>query len=246
MTSSQSFDGSSDSMPGNAKSNTGPFFPHATALNVIPSRQNIFLPEHDHCSETSKTWWPWEGIYSTGTQPAESLVSPKQSPTKRPLLQSIDDKNEKEVSDSQDEHALTFMESVFNLANTVLGVGVLSVPYAFKLSGYVSILLILVTILITSQTGVFIGSALVLAGRSRAAAGVPKKGRDFAFLAHVAFGSKGRVLIGAVTSLEIWFALVTFMVMNGVNVALVTDVSSPVASTVSCLLAAPMVFCRCG
>eukprot|EP00439_Symbiodinium_sp_Y106_P052350 s743_g7.t1 len=125
----------------------------------------------------------------------------------------------------------------------VLGVGVLSIPYAFRLSGYVSILLILVTILVTAQTGVFIGSALQLASRSPQAASVPPRGRDFTFLAYVGFGGRGAALIAFVTSVEVWFALVTFMVMNGVNVSVVfPEVGAGVASVTSCVLAVVMVF----
>eukprot|EP00441_Pelagodinium_beii_P001481 CAMPEP_0197684112 /NCGR_PEP_ID=MMETSP1338-20131121/99018_1 /TAXON_ID=43686 ORGANISM="Pelagodinium beii, Strain RCC1491" /NCGR_SAMPLE_ID=MMETSP1338 /ASSEMBLY_ACC=CAM_ASM_000754 /LENGTH=96 /DNA_ID=CAMNT_0043265777 /DNA_START=85 /DNA_END=372 /DNA_ORIENTATION=+ len=43
--------------------------------------------------------------------------------------------------------------------------------------------------------------------------------------------------------MEIWFALVTFVVMNGVNVALVfPEVSCGLASGVSSIIAASMVF----
>jgi len=134
-------------------------------------------------------------------------------------------------------------EAVFNLTNTVLGVGVLSVPYAFRLSGYSTLLLVVLTILVTSTTAHFIGAALILASESPAAVGVPRKGRDFMYLAHVAFGHVGRAVIGVVTSLEIWFALVSFMVMNGVNASLVWPaLGSSRAVIISCVLAAATVF----
>lgn len=201
----------------------------------------------------------------------DRLVSPPNSPrlgpaappflsesddTHRPLLQSaLADESAQfaEVTDPikcnlhvrevDAKDALSMPEAVFNLANTVLGVGVLSVPYAFRLSGYSSLLLVLITIVVTSQTASFIGTALDLACRSPAAAAVPCKGRDFIFLAHVAFGGWGRALIGIVTSLEIWFALVTFMVMNGVNASLVCpSLGRVTAVIISCACATATVF----
>jgi len=145
---------------------------------------------------------------------------------------------------NDDGHELSVQEATFNLTNTVLGVGVLTVPYAFRLSGYVSILLILITILVTSQTGVYIGSALKVAGTCPEAQSVPRRGRDFAFLAKLGFGGTGEKLIGLITSLEIWFALVVYIVMNGINIAAVSGerVGQETAAIVSCILAALMVF----
>jgi len=230
------------------------FEPHATALNVIPSRQNLFLPEHRRRGPRAH-WLPWEGVYSVGSHDsAELLVSPRDDRWTRqlreaadgpyrPLLLEEDVKKAGTPATPRTEHELSLSEAVFNLANTVLGVGVLSIPYAFRLSGYVSILLILVTILVTAQTGVFIGSALQLASRSPQAASVPPRGRDFTFLAYVGFGGRGAALIAFVTSVEVWFALVTFMVMNGVNVSVVfPEVGAGVASVTSCVLAVVMVF----
>eukprot|EP00930_Biecheleria_cincta_P035693 TRINITY_DN24529_c0_g1_i3.p1 TRINITY_DN24529_c0_g1~~TRINITY_DN24529_c0_g1_i3.p1 ORF type:complete len:551 (-),score=59.66 TRINITY_DN24529_c0_g1_i3:70-1584(-) len=236
---------------------TSPHFsPHATALNVIPSRQNVFLP---HSSWTRKWCSCLEDVYSVGTQRAAeaSLAIPRpraqsSGVDSRPLLYPIQEIGAGDgqlpatppgPESSGDEHLLSLSESVFNLANTVIGVGVLSVPYAFRLCGYSCILITLLVIVVAGQTGIFIGSALVLASRTPHAVGVPSKGRDFAFLAHICFGRKGRALIGAVTSLEIWFALVTFIVMSGTNITLVfPEVSSSIALTVSCLLSVPMMF----
>lgn len=172
--------------------------------------------------------------------------APGKAANASPLLEEVEDaspgRTTTVASCSDDGHELSVQEAVFNLTNTVLGVGVLTVPYAFRLSGYIAILLILVTILVTSQTGVYIGSALKLASRSPEALLVPRRGRDFAFLAFVGFGGLGERLIGWITSLEIWFALVVYMVMNGINLSAVTGLSQELCAIGSCLGAAVMVF----
>ncbi|CAJ1368450.1 unnamed protein product, partial [Effrenium voratum] len=73
---------------------------------------------------------------------------------------------------------------------------------------------------------------------------VPRRGRDFAFLAQLGFGGTGEKVMSFVTSLEIWFALVTYIVMNGVNISAFCHgaVSQRLAASLSCCLAALMVF----
>eukprot|EP00439_Symbiodinium_sp_Y106_P027541 s3789_g3.t1 len=66
------------------------FEPHATALNVIPSRQNLFLPEHRRRGPRAH-WLPWEGVYSVGPHDsAELLVSPRDDRWTRQLREAAD------------------------------------------------------------------------------------------------------------------------------------------------------------
>jgi len=143
-----------------------------------------------------------------------------------------------------DDGPLTVTQAIFNLANIIVGAGVLSVPYAFKQSGYFTAVIILFVIYITDTTGKWIGSALALAGQTEAAKAVPQSARNFAFLAEAAFGKRGRKFINFVTILEVWFACVTFMIMNGGNAKiLLPSVSSVISiflmgalATVFCLV----------
>jgi len=219
------------------------YSPRATSLNVLPSRQNIFIDGSPHP----------HGIVPSSGHLAPCLVDSLASPLLRAATPTPEvpsrkgtldlDKDTVELTPVSDEDALSWREAVFNLANTVLGVGVLSVPFAFRLSGYSSLGIVLVVIAITALTANFIGAALVLAERSPVAQAVPRRGRDFAFLAHVAFGPVGRAIIGAITCLEIWFALVTFMVMSGVNINIAFPaVDKGVAVIFSCLFSGMLVF----
>lgn len=221
----------------------GSYSPKVSSLNILPSRQNIFWDGSPHPHGLV----PGSGHLYSADSMARAVSG---SSMEASLLEwrSLGDSpsecaREHFVDSLTKEDELSLREAVFNLSNTVLGVGVLSVPYAFRLSGYFSIVLVVVVIAVTARTAMFIGAALVLAERSPVAASVPRRGRDFAFLAHVAFGDLGRVVIGAVTSLEIWFALVTFMVMNGVNASLVwPGISRAEAILLSSLLSAALVF----
>lgn len=124
------------------------------------------------------------------------------------------------TDESEGDH-LSVPETIFNLFNTVVGVGVLSVPFAFRLSGFWTLAILIAVITITSLTGKYVGAALMLAAKSPEATDVPPSSRDYAFLGFVAFGDRGRALVAAVTCLETWFALCTFVVMSAVNACLV-------------------------
>lgn len=259
--------GAINGLPASAAQEEEEFSPRASALNVIVSRQNLFLPEHRGGAHAHHGVLPWEGLYSVDDPThAGDLVSPHHS-TPQLGAESLDHTPRQRAHSScqgtileqpliagetghtapseglEEYHALTVSEAVFNLLNTVVGVGVLSLPYAFRLSGYSSLLLVLVIIGVTSTTGRYIGEALVLAGRSTLFEAVPRRGRDYTYLAHVAFGRRTRLFISVITSLEIWFALVTFVVMNAVNVGLVMPgFGGKNTAVVTCCLAAMCVF----
>jgi len=193
----------------------------------------------------SYRWMPFSGASSPFLKSlnVEGDEEPRPKRQTSAIVERLGQVNPPSSQSVDDRDLLSEPQAVFNLTNTVLGVGVLSVPYAFRLSGYVMLPLVLVVIAVTSTTANFIGAALVLAGQCPEGASTPPRARDFAYLAHVAFGNNGRIFIGTVTSLEIWFALVTFMVMNGVNAALLFPaLGATNAVLISCALMASTVF----
>lgn len=124
-------------------------------------------------------------------------------------------------------------QTIFNVSNVVVGIGVLSVPYAMKQSGYCCLVLIVVVIHVTSTTAKWIGDALQEVAVRQDVKKVAVGARDFGFLAELMVGKRGSAVINAVTVLELWFALVAFMVMNGTNAALLwPEVPTAIAGSV--------------
>mmetsp|Transcript_57986 Transcript_57986/g.188662 ORF Transcript_57986/g.188662 Transcript_57986/m.188662 type:complete len:486 (+) Transcript_57986:143-1600(+) len=138
------------------------------------------------------------------------------------------------LSPGDEGGVLTVPQTIFNLVNIMVGVGALSVPYALKMSGYSALLLVVLVIFITGTTAKWLGECVDMASKSEHAEAVPPSARDFGFLALASVGPRFSVFINLVTVLEVWLALVTFMVMNGVNAGLVWPDSSP-ASTIPVL-----------
>lgn len=143
------------------------------------------------------------------------------------------------LEDGEDPDLMSVGESVFNLVNTMVGSGVLSVPYAFRLAGYAALPLLCAVVAVTAFTAALIGEALDLAAGLPGGKEVPRQDRDYAFLAHMAFGSLGRKVVAGIATLELWLAVVTLLVMNGVNAYLLFG-AEPQSAIVACAIAAVM------
>jgi len=147
-----------------------------------------------------------DSSYSSPQSPASGLDGePSATKAKTPKQEST-------------QQVLSVPQVVFNIVNIILGAGVLSMPYAFKRSGYVTIAAMGAVIYITSTTGKWLAAALEMAASIPDARGVPASAMDYGFLAKMAFGDRGLLVVGWVTILEIWLASVTFLVMTAANV----------------------------
>jgi len=144
---------------------------------------------------------------------------------------------------------LTSSQATFNLANILIGVGVLNVPFALKQSGYLALLLILLVILVTKTTGKWLGSSLDMIADDALVAQKPMTAWDYGCLAEVCVGPRFSSFINIVTVLEVWLALVAFMVLNGGNAAVIWPdagraLTVPITGVVAtlCIFVPPRVF----
>lgn len=156
----------------------------------------------------------------------------KRSGLQDPLLIEVrQDALEAGLEAQASDDTLSLRETASSVLNAMVGISVLSLPYAFSLIGTVAgLVALLVVVGVMSHTALLIGRALELTARIPELASIPPKARDFAFLAHAAFGEKGRTFIGLVTGAELWFALVTFMAFNVANLELLFPTTSRTAA----------------
>lgn len=145
---------------------------------------------------------------------------------------------QKEVSSDE----LGIGETIFNLSNTMVGSGVLSVPYAFRLTRYVAVALLALVVAMTAFTAMLVGQALELAASRPGASSTPPSRRDFGYLAEVAFGQWGNRIIAITTAMELWLAVVTFLVMSGINAQGLLGMDEPHAVAFCTMITAVMVF----
>lgn len=161
------------------------------------------------------------------------------NPMEGPLLAAQAGTDVEASLDGSDSDALSSHDAALGLINAMIGLSVLSLPYAFHLIGNsLGLLTLSLIVSLMAHTGGLIGAALRLAARIPELAAVPPGHRDFAFLAQAAFGEKGRSFVGIVTAFEVWFALVTFMAFNIVNSEfLVPQLDRSLCMALSCGLA---------
>lgn len=98
----------------------------------------------------------------------------------------------------------TLPQSVFNSINAIIGVGLLSLPLAFKLSGWILGLLILtLTATVTAYTGNLLSRCMDF----------DPSLITYSDLAYVSFGTRARIIVSALFTLELIGACVALMIL---------------------------------
>ena len=100
--------------------------------------------------------------------------------------------------------ASTLPQTIFNSANVLIGVGLLSLPLAFRYSGWVFGLVgLLLSALVTKYTAGLLAKCL----------DVDSSLANFADIAYVAFGEKGRAATSCIITLELMVACVGLVIL---------------------------------
>ncbi|GAO19681.1 hypothetical protein UVI_02022590 [Ustilaginoidea virens] len=98
----------------------------------------------------------------------------------------------------------TLPQSIFNSINAIIGVGLLSLPLAFKMSGWILGLVILtLTASVTAHTGRLLGKCMEY----------DPSIVTYSDLAYVAFGTRARVIVSALFTLELVAACVALVIL---------------------------------
>jgi len=125
----------------------------------------------------------------------------------------------KALTNDFDASRTTLFQTVFNLINTFIGGGLLTVPFAFSLGGAATANAVVVVAMMNWATSLFLGHALDKVEKLRP--DIPRADLDMKELAGVVFGSVGRQVLGVVLVLEVCVAVVTFLILIGSNVNLI-------------------------
>ena len=103
----------------------------------------------------------------------------------------------------------SFAQASFNAVNLLLGVGLLSLPYALKVSGWVvGISVLLLLCLVTNYTGKLLGRMMAID---------PVNIRTYPDIGTAAFGMRGRLFISVVFFLELIVAGTSFLLLVADN-----------------------------
>ncbi|KND91614.1 Vacuolar amino acid transporter 1 [Tolypocladium ophioglossoides CBS 100239] len=98
----------------------------------------------------------------------------------------------------------TLPQSIFNSINAIIGVGLLSLPLAFKMSGWIiGLVLMTLTAAVTAHTGRLLGKCMEF----------DTSLITYSDLAYVSFGTRARVVVSALFSLELIAACVALIIL---------------------------------
>ncbi|GFR41259.1 hypothetical protein Agub_g1934 [Astrephomene gubernaculifera] len=121
----------------------------------------------------------------------------------------------------------TFVQAVFNVVNVMMGVGLLSLPFALKSSGWVGLIVLWVMGIATNYTAkVLCECAEVVRKRGVAPGGAV----GYEEIAEASFGKIGRLLISAIIYVELFGTCALLFILEGDNMFKLFG-ASPLASS---------------
>jgi len=127
--------------------------------------------------------------------------------------ESLDAVNEwEEGGRNTEERQGSLLECCFNTTNMLMGVGILSLPYALKESGWAGLGVLLAMALVTRHTAILLSHC-----QSRIRAVDPRWSGSFPDIGEAAFGAPGRTFVGVVLYVELFFTLCLFVILLGTN-----------------------------
>ncbi|KAF3320094.1 vacuolar amino acid transporter 1-like isoform X1 [Carex littledalei] len=111
------------------------------------------------------------------------------------------------MPNSPQKSGSTFFRTCFNGVNALSGVGILSIPYALAQGGWLSMSLLLLLAVICYYTGLLLqkcmdSNSLV---------------KTYPDIGELAFGQKGRIIVATAMYLELYFAAINFLILEGDN-----------------------------
>lgn len=110
------------------------------------------------------------------------------------------------TQEAVDNTGTTFFRTCFNGINTLLGVGILSIPFALSQGGWVSLLLLLALAVLCWYTGLLLQRCMT-----------NPQIKSYPDIGQKAFGQKGRIAISILMNLEIYLVAVELLILEGDN-----------------------------
>jgi vesicular inhibitory amino acid transporter len=110
----------------------------------------------------------------------------------------------------------TFTQSIFNSVNILMGIGVLSLPYAFNITGFaLGLFLLFLFSVMTHHTGKLLQKCLDYDGyRSVRSSGSKFVVNNYGDLGELAFGQTGRAFISVIFFFELLAATIALVILS--------------------------------
>ncbi|CEL96896.1 unnamed protein product [Vitrella brassicaformis CCMP3155] len=179
----------------------------------------------------------WGGRRTTTLDSVEASLSPIAHVRRHDSSGSVADSSSYEADQ-------TVMQATFTISNGVIGVGILAVPFAFAASGFISVVFCGLLTVFYGYTGLLIARCMSRTMDYGKEHRIPRIAQDWPLIGRVAFGQVGQTIVTASLTLEIWFVLISYLVLVGANLNLLVPSLSRMVSIISSgILALALIFC---
>uniref|UniRef100_A0A803MC54 Amino acid transporter transmembrane domain-containing protein n=1 Tax=Chenopodium quinoa TaxID=63459 RepID=A0A803MC54_CHEQI len=121
----------------------------------------------------------------------------------QPLLELEDNNKESSLKESN----TSFLKTVFNGINVILGNGILIVPYALAHGGWLSLILFIIIAGVATYTSLLLKRCM----------DVDPRIRTYSHIGEYAFGNAGKVIVSIVLYAELYMATTSYLISEGDN-----------------------------
>lgn len=108
----------------------------------------------------------------------------------------------------------TFVQAVFNVVNVMMGVGLLSLPFALKSSGWIGLVVLWLMGIVTNYTAKSLCECAEAVAKLKGNVGAPASYED---IAEATFGKWGRVLVSSIIYVELFGTCALLFILEGDN-----------------------------
>eukprot|EP00747_Dinoflagellata_sp_TGD_P171248 gnl/TRDRNA2_/TRDRNA2_204892_c0_seq1.p1 gnl/TRDRNA2_/TRDRNA2_204892_c0~~gnl/TRDRNA2_/TRDRNA2_204892_c0_seq1.p1 ORF type:complete len:570 (-),score=81.55 gnl/TRDRNA2_/TRDRNA2_204892_c0_seq1:305-2014(-) len=182
---------------------------------------DIYAPFSPRCGSSPKRRQrPFKRQFSGDSASAVSPDSVQQTPIPEGVEAEADEIRE------EDEEGPSQFQITCAIANMLVGVGMLSMPFGMAATGgALGVVIVLGVVGLMFFTATLIAGALELTSAELDSRDVPRERRDFAVLAELAFGQVGKAVIACVFLVEMWTAMETMIVLFAANLEVLTGLA---------------------
>ena len=213
----------------NAMANTQPQSHYRTFSGTDENALSVQTDDGTAADAYYKSWPNIDGSLMYHSSPLSSRRRRKPGEIMSPLLG-------REGGDDDTVGECNFFQASFNAVNLLLGVGVLSLPFAVRTSGWlIAVPLLAVLSIITNYTGKLLGRCIdyhpPAADRNatvRFRRCFPNGIRTYPDIGEAAFGKRGRLFISVIFFTELFCACCMYLILMGDNLATLFPGSSSV------------------
>jgi amino acid permease len=131
------------------------------------------------------------------------------------------------AEDAEEKVGFTTGEAIITYFNSMAGASILVLPYAVNQTGMIGFGILMASTFVMGISAYLIGAGLSYVDAYAVQQNIPKLQRDWSLLGTVAFGEVGKKVISLVFLLDLWGAIIRFLIVAGTNLSILSGGRAP-------------------